>query len=188
MAEQVRRLGVFLGSRDGDDPRFGEAAYDVGRQLAERGIELVYGGGGGGLMGRLSQGVLDTGGRVYGVIPRFMVEREWGRLHERGVEMHVVETMHQRKAMMAERAQAFLGLPGGLGTLEELFEVWTWQTLSLHAKPVGLLDQDGFWDPLVAMLQRITDHGFMSRATLDGLVVESDLDAALEALGARLSS
>jgi uncharacterized protein (TIGR00730 family) len=184
---EITRLGVFLGSSDGNDPRFAAAAYDVGRRLAERGVELVYGGGGGGLMGRLSQGVLDAGGRVYGVIPRFMVEREWGRLHEVGVEMHVVDTMHQRKAMMAERAQAFLTLPGGLGTLEELFEVWTWQTLSLHAKPIGLLNTAGYWDPLVEMLHRLADHGFMARATVDGLVVADDLDAALTGLAARVS-
>jgi uncharacterized protein (TIGR00730 family) len=181
----IQRLAIFLGSRDGSDPRFGDGAHAVGRELADRGIELVYGGGGGGLMGRLSQGVLDGGGRVYGVIPRFMVEREWGRLHEPGVQMHVVETMHQRKAMMAERADAFLTLPGGLGTLEELFEVWTWQTLALHAKPVGLLNTDGFWDPLVATLDQLVDAGFMSRSTVDGLVVAPDLGAALEGLEAR---
>ncbi|KAA1415260.1 TIGR00730 family Rossman fold protein [Nocardioides humilatus] len=183
----IQRLAIFLGSRDGAEPRFGEEAYAVGTQLAEREIELVYGGGGGGLMGQVSQGVLDAGGRVYGVIPRFMVEREWGRLHEPGVQMHVVETMHQRKAMMAERADAFLTLPGGLGTLEELFEIWTWQTLSLHAKPVGLLNTDGFWDPLVTTLEQITDAGFMSRSTLDDLVVAPDLDGALAGLDAQTS-
>ncbi|WP_312855915.1 LOG family protein [Nocardioides stalactiti] len=182
----IQRLAIFLGSRDGDDPRFGRDAYDVGAELAARGIELVYGGGGGGLMGRVSQGVLDGGGRVYGVIPRFMVEREWGRLHEPGVQMHVVETMHERKAMMTARADAFLVLPGGLGTLEELFEVWTWQTLSLHSKPVGLLNTDGFWDPLVATLDRLADHEFMSRTTVDDLVVAPDLAAALDGLASRL--
>lgn len=182
----IKRLAIFLGSRDGSDPGFAELAYEVGGQLATRGIELVYGGGGSGLMGHLSQGVLDGGGRVYGVIPRFMVEREWGRLHEPGVQMHVVETMHERKAMMAERAQAFLTLPGGLGTLEELFEVWTWQTLSLHAKPVGLLNTGGFWDPLVATLDRLADAGFMSRSTVDGLVVAPDLDTALTGLAAQV--
>ena len=136
-------------------------------------------------MGELSQGVLDHGGRVYGVIPEFMVEREWGRLHQPGVQTHVVQTMHERKAMMAERAEAFLTLPGGLGTLEEFFEVWTWQTLGLHAKPVGLLNVDGFWDPLVEMLRRVTEHGFMALAPLDGLVVEDELDAALTALAER---
>ena len=188
MAGGITRLGVFLGSSEGTDPRFAASAYEVGRGLAGRGVELVYGGGGSGLMGRLSQGVLDAGGHVYGVIPRFMVEREWGRLHEAGVEMHVVDTMHQRKARMAERAQAFLALPGGLGTLEELFEVWTWQTLALHAKPVGLLNTAAYWDPLVAMLHRVVDNGFMARATVDGLVVAEDLDDALDGLAARLRS
>jgi uncharacterized protein (TIGR00730 family) len=182
----IEHLGVFLGSRDGGDPRFAETAYDVGHDLATRGIELVYGGGGSGLMGRLSQGVLDHGGRVYGVIPEFMVEREWARLHEPGVQLHVVRTMHERKALMTERAQAFLTLPGGLGTLEELFEVWSWRTLGLHAKPLGLLNPDGFWDPLVEMLRRVTAHEFMNRSTLDGLVVEDDLDKSLAALAARL--
>lgn len=182
----IQRLAIFLGSRDGADPRFGDDAYAVGKELAERGIELVYGGGGNGLMGRVSQGVLDGGGRVYGVIPRFMVEREWGRLHEPGVQLHVVETMHQRKAMMAERAEAFLTLPGGLGTLEELFEIWTWQTLALHAKPVGLLNNDGFWDPLVTTLDRMAEAGFMSRETVDGLVVAPDLERALAGLETRL--
>ena len=180
----LQRLAVFLGSRDGSDPDLADHAYGVGRGLAERGIELVYGGGGSGLMGRLSQGVLDAGGRVYGVIPRFMVEREWGRLHQSGVEMHVVETMHQRKALMTERAQAFLTLPGGLGTLEELFEVWTWRTLGLHGKPLGLLSPGGFWDPLVATLHRLADAGFMDAATVDALVVGDELDPVLDRLAA----
>ena len=182
----IQRLAIFLGSRDGSDPCFAEQAYEVGSQLAQRGVELVYGGGGSGLMGRLSQGVLDGGGRVYGVIPRFMVDREWGRLHEPGIQMHVVETMHERKAMMAERADAFLTLPGGLGTLEELFEVWTWQTLALHSKPAGLLNTNGFWDPLVETLDRLADYGFMDRSTVDDLVVAPDLDTALAGLAAQL--
>ena len=186
MTQPIEHLCVFLGSSDGNDPRFAATAYDVGRALADRGIELVYGGGGSGLMGRLSQGVLDRGGRVYGVIPTFMVEREWARVHEPGVQMHVVQTMHERKSMMAERAQAFLTLPGGLGTLEELFEVWSWQVLALHAKPVGVLNSHGFWDPLVETLRRVTSHGFLRESTLDGLVVEDDLDAALAGLAARI--
>lgn len=175
---------MFLGSRDGSDPGLVEAAYDVGRGLAERGIELVYGGGGSGLMGQVSQGTLDAGGHVHGVIPRFMVEREWARVHQPGVELHVVETMHERKARMTERADAFLVLPGGLGTLEELFEVWTWRTLGLHRKPLGLLDVDGFFDPLVAMLRRMAETGFVEASTVDDLVVAHDLDAALAGLDA----
>lgn len=178
----VKRLAVFLGSRDGSDPALGDAAYDVGRGLAERGVELVYGGGGSGLMGRISQGVLDGGGHVYGVIPRFMVEREWARIAEPGVELHVVDTMHERKALMAGRADAFLTLPGGLGTLEELFEVWTWRTLGLHTKPLGLLNTGGFWDPLVATLRRLADSDLMDHATVDALVVADTLDDALTRL------
>lgn len=182
----LRRLAIFLGSREGSDLRLAETAYEVGRGLAERDIELVYGGGGSGLMGRLSQGVLDHGGRVYGVIPRFMVEREWARMRDPGVELHVVDTMHERKAMMTERADAFLVLPGGLGTLEEFFEVWTWRTLGLHHKPLGLLDVDGFFDPLVAMLERTVETDFVDRRTMDDLVVTADLDSALDGLSARL--
>ncbi len=186
--QAVERLGVFLGSSPGNDPRLSATTYAVGKELADRGIELVYGAGGGGLMGQLSQGVLDHGGRVYGVIPEFMVEREWGRLHEPGVQTHVVQTMHERKALMAERAQAFLTLPGGLGTLEEMFEVWSWRILGLHAKPVGLLNIDGFWDPLIETLRRVTEHGFMASAPLEELVVAADLDAALAGLAARLEA
>jgi len=178
----LRRLAIFLGSSDGSDPRWAQAAYDVGRELAEREIELVYGGGGSGLMGRVSQGVLDHGGHVYGVIPRFMVDREWGRVREDRVELHVVETMHERKELMAVRAEAFLALPGGLGTLEELFEVWTWQTLGLHPKPVGLLNVDGFWDPLVTTLHQLADTGFMQQRTVDELVVATTIDDALARL------
>lgn len=184
----IRHLGVFLGSRDGTDPRWSATAYDVGRQLAERGIELVYGAGGGGLMGRLSAGSIDHGGRVYGVIPRFMVDREWARFSEKdAVETHVVSSMHERKAMMTERADAFLVLPGGLGTLEELFEVWTWRTLALHAKPIGLLDVDGFWTPLVGALDHLATSGFMDQRTVADLVVATDLDAALDGLEDRLA-
>lgn len=179
----ISRLAVFLGSHDGNDPALVDATYEIGRGLAERGIELVYGAGGAGLMGHLSQGVIDGGGRVYGVIPRFMVDREWGRTTgEAGVDTHVVDTMHQRKAMMTERADAFLALPGGLGTLEELFEVWTWQTLGLHDKPVGLLNIGGFWDPLVAMVDRIRGAGFLRGEVAEGLVVGEELDDVLQQL------
>ena len=183
----ISRLAVFLGSRDGNDPEHARAAYAVGKGLAERGIELVYGAGGAGLMGRISQGAIDGGGRVFGVIPRFMVDREWGRVEgEAGVQTVVVESMHDRKALMADRAEAFLALPGGLGTLEELFEVWTWQTLLLHRKPVGLLNLGGFWDPLVEMMHRIADAGFMAAETVDALVVSDDLDEVLQQLSTQI--
>ncbi|TNC50650.1 TIGR00730 family Rossman fold protein [Mumia zhuanghuii] len=181
-------LAVFLGSRDGNDPALLEMAYEVGAQIAEREIELVYGGGGSGLMGALSRGALDHRGRVCGVIPTFMVDREWGRPDEPGLEMHIVDTMHQRKAVMTDRADAFLVLPGGLGTLEEMLEVWTWQTLGLHAKPLGLLNPGGFWDPLVAMLDRIADGAFMSRGLVQALVVDDDLPTVLDRLAAQAAT
>ncbi len=180
----IRSLAVFLASSAGSDPAAAGLARDVGRSLAERGIDLVYGAGGRGLMGEIAQGALDAGGRVIGVIPREMVRREWGR--EDLTELLVVESMHERKALMAERADAFLALPGGLGTLEEIFEVWTWRVLGLHDKPVGFLDADGFWSPLLAAIGRLADAGFLSPDSLADLVVESTLDGALAALGRRL--
>lgn len=180
----ISRLAIFCASTPGVDPSLVEAARDVGRGLADRGVGLVYGGGGGGLMGAVSQGVLDGGGEVIGVIPEFMVAREWGR--DDLTELHVVTSMHERKAMMAERADAFLVLPGGLGTLEELFEVWTWRQIDLHRKPLGLLDIRGFWQPMVRALESLVAAGYVPAASLEELVVESDLDAALAGLTARL--
>ena len=136
-------------------------------------------------MGEVAQGALDGGGRVVGVIPRDMVRREWGR--DDLTELHVVESMHERKALMAQRADAFLALPGGLGTLEEIFEVWTWRVLGYHDKPVGFLDAHGFWQPLLAALDGLVGAGFVGRAALEDLVVEPTLDAALAALERRLA-
>ena len=179
----ITSLAVFLGSRSGTDLALVDLAHRVGRELARRDIELVYGAGSSGLMGELSRGAIESGGRVFGVIPRFMVEREWARNPQPGVEVHVVESMHERKARMAARADAFVVLPGGLGTLEEMFEIWTWSTLGLHHKPIALLNHDGFWDPLLAMLHRIADGGFVDQRVVDDLVVAATLDEALTALG-----
>lgn len=180
----IRSLAVFLASSPGADPALGRLARDVGRGLAERGIELVYGAGGRGLMGEIAQGALDGGGRVVGVIPREMVRREWGR--DDLTETHVVASMHERKALMAERADAFLALPGGLGTLEEVFEVWTWRVLGFHDKPVAFLDAGGFWSPLLGAMHGLAEAGFMDRAALDDLVVAATLDEALTGLAGRL--
>jgi uncharacterized protein (TIGR00730 family) len=174
---------VFCGSSPGSDPALPSWSYDVGRGLAERGIGVVYGGGGSGLMGEVSQGALDAGGEVVGVIPRSMVEREWGR-HDLA-ELHVVETMHERKAMMAELADAFLCLPGGLGTLEEIVEVWSWRHIGFNDDPVCFLNVGGFWNPLLAALDGLVDAGFIRREVLDDVVVAEDLDAALEGLASR---
>ena len=179
----ITRLTVFCGSTPGTDPRWVDFAHDVGAELARREIGLVYGAGGGGLMGAVAQGALDEGGEVIGVIPTFMIEREWGR--DDLTEVHVVETMHERKALMADLTSAFLALPGGMGTLEEVFEVWTWRQIGLLDKPVGFLDADGFWTPLLDSLRGISQAGFMSQASLDDVVVAPDLDATLAGLEAR---
>lgn len=165
------------------DPALVDVARSVGAELARRGIRVVYGGGGSGLMGALADGALGEGGEVVGIIPGFMVDREWGR--QDLTELHVVDSMHERKALMADLTSAFLALPGGMGTLEEVFEVWTWRQIGLLDKPVGFLDADGFWTPLLDSLRGISQAGFMSQASLDDVVVAPDLDAALAGLEAR---
>lgn len=180
----LRRIAVFCGSSDGLDPTLATTAYDVGAGLANRDIGLVYGGGGKGLMGALAQGALDAGGEVIGVIPKAMVDREWGR--DDLTELHVVATMHERKALMAEHADAFLCLPGGLGTLEEIFEVWSWRQIGFNDDPVGFLDVNGFWDPLIDALHGLVDAGFVSPEVMDDLVVAPTLDAALAGIAVRL--
>lgn len=182
----LRRVAVFCGSSAGTDPRLGSRSYEIGRELAERGIGLVYGAGGFGLMGELAQGALDAGGEVIGVIPRSMVEREWGRADL--TELHVVETMHERKALMAQYADAFLCLPGGLGTLEEIFEVWSWRQIGFNDDPVAFLNLDGFWTPLLGALDGLVEAGFIRRDVLDDLVVADTLDAALAGLASRVGA
>jgi hypothetical protein len=179
-------VAVFCGSAPGNDEALMRSAYDVGRGLAERGIGLVYGAGGHGLMGAVSQGALDGGGEVVGVIPRSMVEREWGR--DDLTELHVVETMHERKALMAAYADAFLCLPGGLGTLEEIVEVWSWRQIGFNDDPVGFLDVGGFWTPLLTALQGLVDAGFVRQDVMDDLVVAETLDEALAGLGRRVDA
>lgn len=179
----IKRLTCFTGSTTGNDPKWVDLAHAVGADLAGRGIGVVYGGGGSGLMGALAQGALERGGEVIGVIPEFMIDREWGRGDL--TEVHVVASMHERKALMADLTSAFLALPGGMGTLEEIFEVWTWRQIGLLDKPVGFLDADGFWTPLLDTLRGIADAGFMSAASLAEIVVEADLDSALASLEAR---
>lgn len=183
---RLRRLAVFLASSPGADPAWARLAYDTGRELAERGIGLVYGGGGLGLMGDLAQGALDAGGEVIGVIPRDMLTREWGR--DDLTELHVVGGMHERKALMAQHADAFLALPGGLGMLEEIFEVWTWRVIGYHEKPVGFLDAGGFWAPLLGAIRGIGDAGFLRQTAIEDLVVAPSLDEALAGLDAKLPS
>jgi uncharacterized protein (TIGR00730 family) len=152
-------LCVFCGSSKGGPAIYAETARRFGEALAGRGWGLVYGGGHIGLMGVLADAVLQAGKPVIGVIPRSMVERELA--HECLTELHIVETMHQRKALMAERAAAFAALPGGVGTADEFFEIVTWRQLRLHAKPIGLLNVAGFFDPLLAWLDCTVVDGFL---------------------------
>jgi uncharacterized protein (TIGR00730 family) len=169
---------VFCGSRDGADPAFRHAATATGAALARRGLRVVTGGGRVGLMGAVADAALAQGGAVTGVIPRSLLEREIG--HAGLDDLRVVGSMHERKALMAQLADAFLVLPGGIGTLEELFEIFTWAALGLHAKPLGLLDVGGYFGPLVAALDHAVEQDFLAPGTRARLAVARDLDALLE--------
>ena len=172
---------VYCGSRDGVDPACAMAATRVGAEIGRRGWQLVYGGGRAGLMGRVADAALAAGGRVVGVIPRTLMEREVG--HTGLSELHVVETMHERKRLMAERCDAFVALPGGIGTFEELFEVWTWRQLGYHDKPVGLLNVAGYYDALLGFLDQTVTGGFVAAPQRALLEVATDPVMLLDAIG-----
>ncbi len=174
------KLCVYCGARRGDDPRYLEAAVDLGHRAARAGHTLVYGGGRIGLMGAVADAALEAGGRVIGAIPRALLEREVG--HKGLSELIVVETMHQRKLAMAERADAFVALPGGIGTLEELFEMWSWRQLGYHDKPVALLNVAGYYDTLLAFMRTGVTAGFVPQAHHDLLLVRSDAASLLARL------
>jgi hypothetical protein len=175
---------VYCGSRDGVQPQYADAARLLGRLIGERGWRLVYGGGKVGLMGTVADAVLAAGGEVVGVIPETLMRREVG--HRGLTELHVVETMHQRKQMMAERADAFIALPGGIGTLEELFEAWTWRQLGYHDAPIGLLNVGGYYDPLLQFMQRTVDEGFLGPVQMSMIDVDDDTSRLLDTLAAKL--
>lgn len=171
----IRRVCVFCGSASGSRPGYAGAARELGTRLAHRGIGLVYGGAAVGLMGTVADAALAAGGEVIGVIPGALVDREIA--HPGLSELHVVGSMHERKALMAELSGAFVALPGGLGTLEELFEVCTWRQLGLHAKPIALLDVEGYWAGLLAFLAHTEAEGFLRPGSLGGSLLH-DTDAA----------
>ena len=173
---------VFCGSRFGADPGHRELAANLGELLARQGMTLVYGGGGVGLMGVMANAALDAGGQVVGVIPRFLLRREAG--HPALSQTVVVETMHARKLEMFERSDAIVVLPGGIGTLEEFFEVLSWRTLGLHTKPIVIVDQGGYWQPLASLLRGCVEGGFADRAHLDLVALVDDLDQLLPTLAA----
>ena len=167
-----RAICVFCGSSPGADPRYADAARAFGALLARRGIALVYGGAHVGLMGAVADAALADGGRVTGVIPQALWDREVG--HTGLSELLVVDSMHERKALMAARADAFVALPGGAGTLEELFEAWTWAQLGIHARPVALLDVAGFWQPLLVMLDHMVEQRFLRPQHRRMVLVDDD--------------
>lgn len=177
-----QRVCVYCGSHDGHLAAFREAAERLGRVLAERRIGLVYGGGNIGLMGRVADAALAGGGHVLGVIPRDLRERELA--HGGATELVVVESMHERKAKMADAADAFIVLPGGIGTLEELFETFTWLQLGFHDKPIGLLNVAGFYDGLLRFLDQLVESGFLRPPHRSMLAVDTDPARLLETLAA----
>ncbi len=163
---------VYCGSRPGELAAYADAAHHVGTFVGQQGWQLVYGGGRAGLMGIVADAALAAGATVVGVIPESLMGRELG--HRGLSELHVVETMHQRKMLMAERSDAFLALPGGIGTFEELFEIWSWRQLGYHDKPLGLLNVASYYDALLAFLNSSREQGFMSAAQIDLLQVSDD--------------
>ena len=173
----MRRVCVFCGSSSGRLPAYAETARAFGALLASRGLGLVYGGGRVGLMGALADGALAAGGEVVGVIPQQLVDRE---LAHAGVsDLRIVDSLHERKALMAANADAFVALPGGFGTLDELMEQLTWSQLGLHSKPVGLLDVADYWRPLIAFARHATEEGFVRGPDLAAIAVSDDADALL---------
>ncbi|GLS13310.1 MULTISPECIES: TIGR00730 family Rossman fold protein [Hydrogenophaga] len=173
-------LCVYCGSRPGAQPAYAETARAVGRWIGEHGGQLVYGGGRNGLMGEVARATLEAGGRVVGIIPQALVDKEMAN-HD-CTELHVVETMHERKRLMAEHANAFLALPGGIGTFEEFFEVWTWRQLGYHDKPIGLLNQGGYYDGLVNFMQTGVDQQFMGPWQMELVRIDADWQRLLPEL------
>ena len=178
--KNLKRLAVYCGSAPGSSPVFADCARATARAMASHDIDLVYGGGKLGLMGLIADSVLDLGGRVYGVIPQALFDIEVA--HTRVTELFTVDTMHERKAKMTELADAFLALPGGIGTLDELFEAWSWNALGYHKKPFCLLNVDGFWDGLVTFIDHATESGFLSKRRRVQLLVAKTPEEALELL------
>jgi uncharacterized protein (TIGR00730 family) len=175
-----KRVCVYCGSREGSRPAYAQAARQMGAELARRGVGLVYGGGRIGLMGILADAVLAQGGRVTGVIPRALVSKEVAHLELK--DLRIVGSMHERKSLMAELADAFIALPGGFGTLEEMFEVLTWAQLRFHQKPCGLLNVEGFYDPLLSFLDHATAEDFIRARLRASVLVETDPARLLDLL------
>ena len=180
MAEPAFSICVYCGSRPGENPLFADAARAVGQWIGEHGGQLVYGGGRSGLMGTVAEAARVAGARVVGVIPQMLVDQE--HANHACDELHIVHTMHERKALMAEHSDAFLALPGGIGTFEELFEVWTWRQLGYHDKPIGVLNVAGYYDTLLEFLRTSVSSGFMGDWQMGLMETGSDVHTLLPAL------
>ena len=178
----MKRLAVYCGSAMGTDPAFASLAKALGEEMARRGIALVYGGGRLGLMGVVADAVMNNGGEAYGVIPQALVDLEVA--HTGCTELHLVANMHERKAMMTELTDAFVAIPGGVGTFDELFEAWSWNALGYHAKPFAILNVDGFWDSMITFLDHVTVSGFMSPARRAQLLVSDGIGDVIDQLAA----
>ena len=176
----MKQVAIFCGSYPGAKPIYMVTAHQMGMGLAQRGLGLVYGGGRVGLMGAVADGTLARDGKVTGVIPQSLVDRELA--HSGLSEMHVVTSMHERKAMMAELADAFIAMPGGFGTLDELFEIITWAQLGFHHKPIALLNIDGYFDPLLVFIEHMATEGFIKPEHRGAVLVKNEVDALLDAL------
>jgi len=179
---QPTSICVYCGSRPGGLASYTQASEAIGREIGRRGWQLVYGGGRAGLMGTVADAALAAGAPVVGVIPQSLMKREVG--HRGLSELHVVETMHERKLMMAQRSDAFIALPGGIGTFEELFEMWSWRQLGYHDKPLGLLNVDGYYDALLAFMQQTVNRGFVAAPQNDLLQVATDPVALMDRIAA----
>ena len=180
MSTDIKSVCVFCGSRMGARPDYLEGAKALGTELARRGLTLVYGGTSVGLMGAMADAVLAGGGKVVGVLPQVLSDREVA--HKGLTELHLVDSMHTRKAMMAQRADAFIAMPGGVGTFEELFEITTWAQLGIHHKPIGLLNVADFYAPLLALMRRAVDEGFIPEARAQPFACEASPAALLDAM------
>jgi len=176
------RICVYCGSRPGSNPAFMRSAQQLGTAIGRRGWQLVYGGGRVGLMGALADAALATGAEVDGVIPQSLMRREVG--HDRLTRLQVVDTMHERKRLMAEHTHAFVALPGGIGTFEELFEVWSWRHLGYHQRPLGLLNVAGYYEPMLAMMRQAEREGFVTDEQLAMVTLRESPDALLDAVAA----
>jgi uncharacterized protein (TIGR00730 family) len=182
----MRRLAVYCGASMGASPAFAATAKALGEEMAERGIGLVYGGGRLGLMGVVADAVINAGGEAFGVIPQALIDLEVA--HTGLTELHIVTSMHERKAMMTDLTDAFVAIPGGIGTLDELFEAWSWNALGYHAKPFALLNVDGFWDGMISFLDHVAASGFMSAARRDQLLVAEGIEQAIDLLDAAIGA